>query len=258
MKSFALIIILLSADCFGQLPPEFYFLGRGVAASAGGDPEYTPDTNGLVARYRAASSGLTSNGQQTNRWFDSVGVNHLNSYYAPSAYLPFFTNVAAINSKGAFQFGASGYEQMWTNTSTTIAQPVTIYAVCQFKGGSGSDQVLVGSSGAGAYVKPVNLGGWAVYGGTQISGGSWTTGSWYIVEARIDGASSYLMTNNVLSIATNNAGTTGLKLVSIGNNYANVAAFNGGIAEVLVYNNRPDATARTAISNYFRQYYNLP
>ena len=205
-----------------------------------------PPLPNLAAWYKSdAITGFTD-GTSLTSWVDSSGNGNT---MAPSGNAPLYYNTTSarlINGKPAVWFASAIGEGMATVTST-VAQPLTLYAVAKFPTGSASGQFITDSVGNGECVLGADTTTWGCY------AGSWQNGS--AVDNNLDqfslvlnGVSSLLRVNGVLQ-ASGTAGTDGYTGLYVGKGQFG-QYWNGPIVEIMLYSVAHSGAQIAAVEAY--------
>ncbi len=226
----------------------------------------TPDQlTGLVAWLKADALGL-SDGDAVASWTDSSG-NSNTPTQGTAANKPTFT-ASVLNGKPVIRFDGNDGLTMPTEGNFDLATS-TIFAI--FKRNSGTSGTVMGKSTTGF----VNAQRRKLQIATTSSGINYNSGSdsqavgitavptnWNLYAIKTTGDSDHsiylngVQTDSALALgdsSTNNAA------MIIGSNFSvGTEAFNGDIAEIIVYNRALGALEMIGIQNYLANKYNLP
>lgn len=168
---------------------------------------------------------------------------------------PILTNNASvINGKKFAMFNANS--KYMTNVFMPLyAQPLTYFFVVKWRFG-GTVPFLFDSQDPDnrnvAYFNSYPLFG----AGTDMVGDGITEDRWMLIEAKFNGASSYIATNGV-QFATGNVGAQSLHGFTLGARWAGDLMTDADIAALGIYGNLSD-DSRALIRNYYRTNYALP
>lgn len=215
---------------------------------------YCPGNDPAVVEWLRADGGMEYSGSNVVTWVADVGQNAIQNCAAngPLQVLQAQNNLPAISFDGA----SSSLQT--TSFATPLAQPYTVFIVCQWLTSPSVQSVILDGADISNRFQLYNNDGVvpstniAVYAGDSFSTGVMTNSGWNILEIQVNGASSACSINGSTDSAIpGNLGTNNLGGLTLGASYTEGYFGNVNIGEVIVMNGLPVAT-EPAILYYLR------
>lgn len=176
------------------------------------------------------------------------------AYNDASGGQPYWTNnVSRLGGKPWLEFTNN---RLLHATTQLYVQPNTIFVLCTWRTTSSARAVHDGTNTLYRNTLYNNSRSFRINAGTEVASGAnaFVVNTWYLCEETYTNGTSLLYTNGV-SVMSGDAGVKSLGGFSIGSFYNGSSPFDGGIAEILVYNSNVSAGDRTNIRNYFTTKY---
>jgi hypothetical protein len=258
LKIFSILFFLIfsCSSILAQTGPG----GIGNEDGSGGQPEN-------VIWLEAESLGL-SDGNDINLWLDLSGNS--NDFSASSTYSPIFRNTSPLNGRAFAEFSKSNnrivlnpFDGMPETEITTLV----VYRTTDSGDGllsyatnsQNNEFLLYDNSNLNTYIENSN----------HSSGVAYNTGSWQIMSHRwrsSDGDLRYFLNSTEATNTTHRNGSvlqTGGSLAiggeqdAVDGGYVPGQAFQGDIAEVIMYNSYLNDAQRSIIENYLSAKYDI-
>ena len=152
----------------------------------------------------AGFTPVTTSGQSIYQWNDLSG-NNRHAVQATSGNRPTWVPPASgQNGLGAVSFNGTS-QRISTATSGLSAQPFEHYVVFKFNSTGTADRIVFGTVDRGNF-DGNGLGGWNLYSGSLLAGGTRTGTSWAMANCKFNGSSSILRIN-ASQVLSGNTGT---------------------------------------------------
>lgn len=217
-----------------------YCKRRLAGVRSGGGSFYPVDLPNLAAWY-PYRTGVTASAGLVSQWSDQSGNgNHL--VQATEANRP------TIESDWSITFNGTSSQMEATFTHN---QPVTWYLLFNQVTWSINDRIFDGSAGAVQAIQSSASPRIAVNAGSTVSNDGFPVGSYCVLSAVFNGASSALQVNTSAA-ATGDAGAINPGGFSLGATRAVGSFANIQVKEVVLYSAAHDAATREKVVNYLR------
>lgn len=182
-----------------------------------------------------AALGVTKDGSNlVSQWNDQSGLNY-HVVQGTTANKPIWVD-AVLNGKPIIRFDGSN-DYLNKLFGVTYAQPITIISVFKTsESNSGAKIILDGYNSSSSFIYGLNNNylygnvGVALLGTTQIG-----TSTYQIGAVKFNNTSSVVRLNSINETIGSTANLNGLNGVTIGARYNYGNAFNGDLAEIIVY-----------------------
>lgn len=205
---------------------------------------YGPTTAiGVTAGYAGDQDPLKSVADQS-------GNNRTFSQSSLAAKPNLVTGGSGINNLPAILFDGS---DDLVSGSFVLAQPLTIVGVFKI---TSNPSGYWWQSGTGACFGSTSGNAYQLNCGSNITGGSYTTGTTVIVSYVANGASSVIRVNGA-QVTSGNAGTGGINTMALMGAYAGGSYVGGLIPEYLIYNKLLSASELQTVERYLGGKYGI-
>ncbi|MBS1954390.1 MAG: chitobiase/beta-hexosaminidase C-terminal domain-containing protein [Cyanobacteria bacterium SZAS-4] len=260
-----------TVQAIAWMTPQFY--GTSAVSSAiiqiDSNTAKMPRTN--LALWLKSDYGVSTSSSKVTQWLDASGSNNT-AAQATSAKQPTFTS-NAINGLPTISFnGTSQYFQCPSGAFSNFTAGASVFIVTKptsiasslrfFDFGQGAG----GNNNFGAQEASPAVGGIYVYNGTSgnnvLASGALTTSSYQVLEAVHSGAgTAAVYTNGVLGAqgTINNIPnvTRTTNYIGADNTLGSLGYYNGGIAEMIIYNAPLSDSDRAEVEGYLFAKYAL-
>lgn len=206
-----------------------------------------------VANCRAwyrASLGVTNTAGAASAWADQSGAGDSSRNFSQgtSGSRPTITSANAnFNNKATLDFDGTD-DYMATGTfSSSYSQPVTLYAV--FRATSLGFLYLFDDLDGGSRIALLDsIGTFDLFAGAELTGGTYSTGTTYVLAMVCNGASSAIYANQYsTAAASGDAGSNAFDSFTLGARYTVESYFAGSVAELIAYSGAHDSTTRQTV-----------
>jgi hypothetical protein len=196
----------------------------------------------------AGTTQVATSGQSIYQWNDLSG-NNRHATQTTLGNRP--TWVAPVNGQnGLGVVGFNGSNQLIsTATSGLSAQPFEYYIVFKFNSTNTDDRIIFGAGDRGNF-DGNSEGGWNLWAGALLSGGTRTGTSWAMANCKFNGSSSALRIN-ASQVLSGNAGTGYPTAFSLGGN-GSTAWGDITVAEFVVYSSILSTNDQNLVESYLR------
>jgi hypothetical protein len=207
--------------------------GRRLVVGAVPGSSFSPIDLSPTVWFDAADSSTIIGSNNVSEWGDKSG-NGYNLTQPVGSFWPRI-DLNTINSRPVMNFLSS--DHMHTSTATNISQPFHVFAVAEKTQTFDVSYMMDEHIGASGNFVAFSLNGSTSYdlnAGTVLSGGAPDRDP-HVMHLFVNGSNSEINIDTV-NVATGNAGTNSLDLLTLGkevNNFGN-GAFNGDIAEFII------------------------
>ena len=202
----------------------------------------------------AGTTPVTTSGQSIYQWNDLSG-NNRHAVQATSGNRPTWVPPASgQNGLGAVGFNGSN-QLISTATSGLSAQPFEYYIVFKFKSTTTNDRIVFGTGDRGNF-DGNSGGGWNLFSGALLAGGTRTGTSWAMVNCKFNGSSSALRINasQVLSGNTGTGYPTAFSLAGNGSSdWGDIT-----VAEFVVYSSTLSTGDQNLVESYLKTKWGTP
>ena len=202
----------------------------------------------------AGTTPVTTSGQSIYQWNDLSG-NNRHAVQATSGNRPTWLPPASgQNGLGAISFNGSN-QRISTATSGLSAQPFEYYIDFKFNSTTPNDRIVFGTGDRGNF-DGNSGGGWNLFSGALLAGGTRTGTSWAMVNCKFNGSSSALRINasQVLSGNTGTGYPTAFSLAGNGSSdWGNIT-----VAEFVVYSSTLSTGDQNLVESYLKTKWGTP
>lgn len=205
-----------------------------------------------VANCRAwyrASLGVTNTAGAASAWADQSGAGDSSRNFSQgtSGSRPTITSANAnFNNKATLDFDGTD-DYMATGTFSSSYSPVTLYIV--FRAASLGFLYVFDDLDGGSRVALLDSSGtFDLFAGAELTGGTYSTGTTYVLGMVCNGASSAIYANQYsTAAASGDAGANAFDSFTLGARYTVEGFFYGSVAELIAYSGAHDSTTRQTV-----------